>query len=152
MFGKKGVLRNFTKFIGKDLSLFFNKVAGLKRLWHRYFPMNFVKVLRTSFLQNISGRLLLSLLASRSNIFDIRCLCGSIFVSFERAFVSEVFVDCFNIKYTWKITWKNVFGAHFLGAPNHSSGTKTNLNTSLTTLILDLFSKMIKPKLKTKNR
>ena len=58
---KKGVLRNFTKFTGKHLcqSLFFNKVAGLrpatllkKRLWHRCFPVNFVKFLRTPFLQN----------------------------------------------------------------------------------------------------
>ena len=32
MFCKKGVLRNFAKFTGKDLcqGLFFNKVAGLK--------------------------------------------------------------------------------------------------------------------------
>ena len=65
---KKGVLRNFTKFTGKHLcqSLFFNKVAGLrpatlltKRLWHRCFPVNLVKFLRTLFLQNTSGRLLL---------------------------------------------------------------------------------------------
>ena len=65
---KKGVLRNFTKFTGKYLcqSLFFNKVAGLrpatllkKRLWHRCFPVNFAKFLRTPFLQNTSGRLLL---------------------------------------------------------------------------------------------
>ena len=58
MFCKKGVLRNFKKFTGKHLcqSLFFNKVAGLrpstllnKRLWHRCFPMNFVKSLRTPF-------------------------------------------------------------------------------------------------------
>ena len=48
MFCKKGVLRNFTKLT------FFNKVAGLrpatllkKRLWHRSFPVNFVKFLRT---------------------------------------------------------------------------------------------------------
>ena len=49
---RKGVLGNFTKFTGKHLcqSLFFNKVAGLrpatllkKRLWHRCFPVNFVK-------------------------------------------------------------------------------------------------------------
>ena len=55
---KKGVLRNFTKFTEKHLcqSLFFNKVAGLrpatllkKRLWHRCFPVNFVKFLRTPF-------------------------------------------------------------------------------------------------------
>ena len=61
---KQGALRNFTKFTGKHLcqSLFFNKVAGLrpatllkKRLWHRRFPVNFVKFLRTPFLQNTSG-------------------------------------------------------------------------------------------------
>ena len=65
---KKDVPRNFTKFTGKHLcqSLFFNKVAGLspatlleKRLWHRCFPVNFAKSLRTPFLQNTSGRLLL---------------------------------------------------------------------------------------------
>ena len=31
-----------------------------KRLWHRCFPVNFAKFLRTSFLQNTSGRLLLA--------------------------------------------------------------------------------------------
>ena len=47
-------------------SLVFNKVAGLRpetllktRLWHRCFPMNFVKHSGTLFLQNTSGRLLL---------------------------------------------------------------------------------------------
>ena len=63
-----GVFSNFTKFAGKHLwqSLFFNKVTGprpatllKKRLWHRYFPVNFVKFLGTPFLQNTSGRLLL---------------------------------------------------------------------------------------------
>ena len=53
-------LKNFTKFIGKHLcqSLFLNKVAGLrqanllkKRLLHKYFSVNFVKFLRTTFLQ-----------------------------------------------------------------------------------------------------
>ena len=57
-FYKKGVLRNFTKLTGEHLcqGLFFNKVAGLrpatrleKRLWHRCFPVNFVKFLRTPF-------------------------------------------------------------------------------------------------------
>ena len=46
---KIGVLRNIAKFTGKHLyQLFFNIVAGLrpatltkKRLWHRYFPVNF---------------------------------------------------------------------------------------------------------------
>ena len=58
LFCKKGVLRNFTKFTGKHLcySLFFNKVEGLKpatllkkRPWHRCFPVNFAKFLRTPF-------------------------------------------------------------------------------------------------------
>ena len=57
---KTGVLRNFTKFTGNHLcqSLFFNKVTGVrcatllkKRIWHRCFPVNFTKFLRTPFLQ-----------------------------------------------------------------------------------------------------
>ena len=59
MFCKKGVFRNFAKFTEKHLcqSLIFNKFAGLrpatllkKRLWHRYFSVNFAKFLRTPFL------------------------------------------------------------------------------------------------------
>ena len=53
---KKAVLKNFSKFTGKNLcrSLFFNKVAGLrpatllkKGLCHRSFSVNFAKFLRT---------------------------------------------------------------------------------------------------------
>ena len=67
--GTKGVHRSFTKFTGKHLcqSIFFNKVKGLrpatlleKRLWHRCLLVNFAKFLRTSFLQNTSGQLLLN--------------------------------------------------------------------------------------------
>ena len=56
MFCKKGVLRNFAKCTGKHLcqSFFFNKTAGLqpatslkKKLWHRCFPVNFAKFLKT---------------------------------------------------------------------------------------------------------
>ena len=74
---RKGVLRNFGKFTGKHLcqSLFFNKVVGLrpatllkKRLWHRCFPVNFAKSLRTPFLQNMSGQLLLSKMSKRRQI------------------------------------------------------------------------------------
>ena len=59
LFFKKGLLRNFAKFRGKLLCqvVFFNKVAGLspatllkKRLWHRCFPVNFAKFLRSPFL------------------------------------------------------------------------------------------------------
>ena len=59
VFFKKGVFRNFAKFTGKRLcqSLFFDKIAGFrssvllkKILWHRCFPVNFVKFFRTPFL------------------------------------------------------------------------------------------------------
>ena len=68
VFCEKGVLRNFAKFTGKHQcqNLFFNKVASLrpptlfkKRLWHRCFTVNFQKFLRTPYLQNTSGWLLL---------------------------------------------------------------------------------------------
>ena len=67
VFWKKGVLRNFK--INRKTPVpesLFNTVAGLtpatllkKRLWLMCFPVNFVKFLRTRFLQNTSGRLLL---------------------------------------------------------------------------------------------
>ena len=46
VFCKKGILRSFTKFTGKHL-----KPATLlkKSLWHRCFPVNSVKFLRTPF-------------------------------------------------------------------------------------------------------
>ena len=68
VFCKKGILRNFTTFSGKHLcqSLFLNKVAHLrsatllkKRLWHRFFPVNFAKCLRTPFLIEHFHRLFL---------------------------------------------------------------------------------------------
>ena len=51
---KKGVLRNFAKFIGKHL---FQRPATLlkKRLWHRGFPVHFAKYLRTAFLTELSS-------------------------------------------------------------------------------------------------
>ena len=55
VFCKKGVLRNFAKFIGKHLcrSLYFNKVVDptllKQRLRYRYFPVNFVQFLRKPF-------------------------------------------------------------------------------------------------------
>ena len=67
---KKGVLENFSKFTGKHLrqGLFFNKVAGLrpatllkKRLWHKWFPVNFAKFLRTPFLREHLRWLLMNL-------------------------------------------------------------------------------------------
>ena len=58
LFCRKGALRNFAKFTGKHLcqSLFFDKVEGLRpatllkrRVWHRCFPVNFRKFLKTPF-------------------------------------------------------------------------------------------------------
>ena len=54
----KVFLETLRKFTGKHMcqSFLFNKVAGLrpatllkKRLWHRYFPVNFARFLRTPF-------------------------------------------------------------------------------------------------------
>ena len=63
VFCKKGVLRNFAKFTRKHLcqGLFFNKVASL-RLWHKCFPVNFAKFLRTPFLTEHLRWLLLKIL------------------------------------------------------------------------------------------
>ena len=36
-----------------------------KTLWHKCFPLNFVKFLRTPFLQNTSGRLLLAIVCTK---------------------------------------------------------------------------------------
>ena len=66
----KGVFKNFAKFTGKHMcqSLFFNKVVGFrpgtflkKRLWHKCFLVNFERILRTPFLHNTSGWLLLNM-------------------------------------------------------------------------------------------
>ena len=61
---------------------FLNKVAGLawpaallkKRLWHRCFPVNVAKFLRTSFLKITSARLLLFFL-KMTLIFKLRATC-----------------------------------------------------------------------------
>ena len=59
VFHRKSVFENFAIFTGKHLcqGLFFNKLARLrpvtllkKRIWHRCFPINFAKFLRTPFL------------------------------------------------------------------------------------------------------
>ena len=58
VFCKRGVLKNFANFTGRHLcqNLFLNKIAGLrpatllkKRLWHRCFPVNFLKFLKNTF-------------------------------------------------------------------------------------------------------
>ena len=58
-FVRKGVLKNFAKFTGNHLC---------QSLWHRCFPVNFAKFLRTPFLQNTSGHLLLAFYTKILNI------------------------------------------------------------------------------------
>ena len=70
---KKGVLKNFTKKSLRPATLL------KKRPWHRCFPVNFVKFLRTPFLQNIFGRLLLpqdGIQQKRKTLlFEDNCIC-----------------------------------------------------------------------------
>ena len=54
----RGVLKNFAKFTGKDLT------------WHRYFPVNLVKFLRTPFLQ-ATASVDLTLNRSRNEISEV---------------------------------------------------------------------------------
>ena len=54
--------------------LFFRRATSLKkRLWHRCFPVNFAKFLRTPFLQNTSWRLLLCI-RGMVELFNSFCL------------------------------------------------------------------------------
>ena len=84
-FYKKGAPRNFAKFTGQHLCqrLFLNKVAerlffkfwhrpatlSKKSLWHRRFPVNFAKFLRTPFLQNSSGGCFCKVQVNEKNSF-----------------------------------------------------------------------------------
>ena len=74
---RKAVLKKLAILIGKHLcwGLFFNKSAGLqagkfiiKRLQHRYFPVNTTKFVKTYFLKDISERLLLNFINSKWKI------------------------------------------------------------------------------------
>ena len=72
----KGVLKIFTKFTGKHLcqSFFWPATLLKKKLWHRCFPVNFAKFLRTPFLQNTSKRLLLELFETNFSVNKIIAL------------------------------------------------------------------------------
>ena len=98
---KKGFLKNFTKFTGKHMyqSLYFHKVTSFrsatllrKRLWHRCFPVNFAKFLRTPFLQSTSGRLLLWRYHGVETIlhfFHLHQRQGSMRMYFQSCFFNE---------------------------------------------------------------
>ena len=86
MFCKKGVLRNFAIFTGKHRCNFIKK-----RLYHRCFPVNFAKFLRTPFLQNMFGKRLLDYLVNHP-------LCSTYFCQqqYYLPFVSNIFCDSFS--------------------------------------------------------
>ena len=96
VFYKKGFLKHFSRFKGKPLcqSLYFNKVAGLrretllkKRLWHRFFPMNFEKPLE-HILQNPCRQLLL-FIARNELVFKM--LAGLLSFLFGSLFYAQLF-------------------------------------------------------------
>ena len=112
---------NFTKFTEKQLcqSLYFNKVyyftATLfkKRLWHRFFPVNFVKLLRTPFLQNTSRRLLPEMILGIGVLkifskFTGKHLC--------RGVISIKFL-CYFIEITLRHRWSPANLLHIFRAP-----------------------------------
>ena len=99
-FVNKVVLRNLAKFTGKHMcqGLFFGKVTGLwpatllkKRLWHRCFPVNFVKFLQTPFLTEHLWWLLLSFQVS---------LCyfpyASLYIIYLHLYFIQKFFSVFN--------------------------------------------------------
>ena len=67
---RKGVLRNFAKFTGKQLR---PATLSKKRFWNMCFPANFVKFLRTPSLQTTSERLLLPILFSHLSQSSLSC-------------------------------------------------------------------------------
>ena len=71
----RSISRNLPIFTGKHQCqrLFFDKVATLLKgsLWHRFFAVNFGEFLSVPFLQNTSGRLLLTF-AVLVNIFNLK--------------------------------------------------------------------------------
>ena len=96
MFYKIGVLKKFAKFSWKHL-----RPATMlkKRLQRRCFTVNFAKFLRTRFLQNTSGRLLLFFLirftvflptqwSYRDQVFSIFLTCLKAYNFIEKRFIS----------------------------------------------------------------
>ena len=93
---KKSVLRNFKKFAGKHL-------CQSLRPWHRCFPVNFAKSLRTPFLQNTSGRLLLVIsycIVKNGTVLNK--------VSHSGLVVGKMSLKNKSL-FTWKALWKNNF-------------------------------------------
>ena len=64
---KKSVLTNFSKFTRKHLC----QIVFFKRLYYRFFPVNFPKFVRPLFLQNTFGQLLLYLEPCQISLMEL---------------------------------------------------------------------------------
>ena len=100
MFCKNGDLINFAKFTDKHRcqSLFLNKVADLRpatllrnRLWHRCFPVNFAKFLRTSFIIEHLWWLLLNPVTDRNVNFMIILWSDHMIISYYHIRIEQLF-------------------------------------------------------------
>ena len=119
----KGVLKSFAKLTGKHLcqNLFFKN-----ELWHRCFPVNFAKFLKTALLWNTSGRLLLHCLSI--GLF----LCDSV-IDLQWAnlssplYVGSVFLD------SCRIIFVNIYSFYFFYLH------KTNVLRIISSLFIILF-------------
>ena len=101
VFCKKSVLRNFSKFKETTIQLYLKK-----RLWHRCFPINFEKFLRTPILQNTSGRLLL--ISKPSTIANLSCWIAINFAQQNIALLNhKKLIRCRNIRIIRNIKFKN---------------------------------------------
>ena len=128
VFCKKGVLGNFTNFIGTHLCqrLSFNKVSGLrpatllkKSLWHRCFPVNFVKFLRTPFFyrtppvaaSGCSMMYIMDLLMSAIKVLvkiETNFFCSWIFSNFIYVILCAISYNLYHLK-TWKTTMEDCY-------------------------------------------
>ena len=86
-----------------------------KRLWSRCFPVNLVKFLRTPFLQNISGRLLLMLLtiAVKSRIIDFCESSPYASATKLNKFTEQIRLICLNFNCTSKYTINMLYGSYY---------------------------------------
>ena len=88
--GRKGLFRNSVTRMRLCQSLGLATLLK-RRLWYRCFPGNFAKFLRTPFLENISGRMLLlrdfdfqtfsiiDFILPRIKYHNIKCICSECF-------------------------------------------------------------------------
>ena len=130
MFCRKGVLRNFAEFTGNTRqglflinlcqSLLFNKVAALRpvallkrRLWHRSFPVNFVKFLRTPGFTEHLRWLLLSSPASCKMISEIPILWKN-WDRFYILFYSQPYFVQYRGLFRNSSNTANIYGGTFL--------------------------------------